>query len=156
MPELTEDATREAYAAQTANAYLLLYTITGADLPATIYLAANNEDVVSNGNTFIRSSIQGILPQDTLDEEPRARVQIGNVDRAITDALLSVGQAVFVKLQVVLSSAPDDIQLEIEELVLRDFQYDALTISAELQPFDILSQQIPSDRYDATQFPGLA
>ena len=155
MAELTADGVREAYAQETASAYIILYTITGEDLPATLYLAANNENVISNGNTFLASNITGILPEDSLDEQPKAQVQIGNVDRQISDALLLVSQAVYVKIQVVLSTVPDDIQLEIEDLQLRDFRHDALTLSADLHPHDILSQQIPADRYDNTQFPGL-
>jgi len=155
MSELTSEGVKQAYAQESTSAYLLLYTITGEDLPATLYLACNNEDVLSNGNTFVATSIEGVLPEDSLDEQPKAKIQIGNVDRAISDALLTVSQPVFVKIQVVLSTAPDDVQLEIDELQLRNFQYDALFLSADLHPHDILSQQIPADRYDATQFPGM-
>lgn len=155
MSELTPEGIREAYAQETTSAYLILYTITGEDLPAALYLAANNEDVLSNGNTFLASNITGLLPEDSLDEQPKAQIRVGNVDRAISDALLSVTRPIYVKIQVVLSSFPDDIQLEIDELQLRDFQYDALVITADLHPHDILSQQIPADRYDNTQFPGL-
>lgn len=149
---LSPFAKREVMQLNSDNACLDLLTISHADLAQPIRLVNNNEDVVSNGNTYTAFNFAVSMPPEDPEKEPSITLTVGNVDRAITDALMSISSPANVKVETVLSSDPDTVEILKENLILRVASYNALEVTATIMSDDILAQAFPKHQYTPTQF----
>lgn len=149
---ISANAKREIIKLHSDKAELHLLTIDHADLSQPIRLVNNNEDVVSNGNTFVAFNYRITFPVDDPDREPSVVLTVDNVDRAITDALLSISSPASVTIQTIISDDPDTIEIETSDLILRVADYNALEVSGTIAVDDILSQAFPAHQYTPTQF----
>jgi len=110
---------------------------------------------MSRGNLYTAFPFRYIAPKDGVSEQPIGSLEIGNTDRSITDALLSLTSPASLKIEVILASEPDTVLQVVEDFIVRSFEYDALSVRAPLTFEDIFSQRIPGDVYDPLQNPGL-
>jgi hypothetical protein len=160
MPrDFTDEATAGMLAESTEKIYLVLMTITQADMPINpLRLVANNEDITSNGALFNACGFRYVSPGDGAKEFPRGSLEVDNTDQSITDALLSISTPAAVKMEVVLynpAGDSDEVVQSIEGLSVRNFQNDLVNVRAPLLFDDIFSQRIPADVYDPVQNSGL-
>jgi len=125
-------------------------------LVTPIRIANSNEDVVSNGDTYIACPINVVIPDDFENELPRARLEIDNVGRAVVRWIEQTngGQNTTVFLRIVQKSNPDVIEYEI----CTDFRNITVTptkISGTLGYEDVLNKVSVPILYTRERFPGL-
>ena len=116
MPRDYSDTFKEvANSTGAAEAPLLLLEITHADLSQPIRVVNDNQDLVSNGDTYIAMAFRARLPDDLEQGLPRATLAIDNVGRLLTDWIESSGggQGAQVRMMQVLRSDPDTIEFDI-------------------------------------------
>lgn len=155
MPRSISSAFREAaYGGQTKEVFLVLLALTHADLVTPIRVALNNEDVVSNGNTYQACALELILPSERDKEPPTARIRIDNVDRAIVNAIRSIADSPTVTIRLVLASDPDAVEIEWANFSLSDVSYDALVVEGTLSYEPILNEPFPADSFLPNVFKG--
>lgn len=113
-----------------------------------IRLARNpTEDIVSNGDTYLKSWFEIELPSD--DETPAmCQISINNVDGEIGRILETLTGPINVTIRVVLASDADTYGREFLNFKLRNTQWDALIASGELSQATITNNRWP--KYQVT------
>lgn len=144
------------YRPTTPEAFFILLTFTSPVSATTVFrVVNNNEDVVSRGNTFTAYPFSINLPSDIEGEARRASITIDNVSREITRYVRQSLEPPTVKIELVLSSTPNTVEKTIDFLRMVEVSYDAMTVTATLEPFDIMNSPAIEDIYAGDQFPDL-
>jgi hypothetical protein len=156
MPRpLSPRAMRSIMAEVTDEAFILLVTFWHPSNPDIFRACLNTEPIISNGNTFEPTYFEITLPE-TSDKAPQGcQLSIDNVDRRMVELLRSITDPVQVQLQLVLASQPNVIEMQIDDLVLREVTWDASRIEGTLSSEDPLNQMFPSHLYEPRTFPGI-
>lgn len=149
---LSAAAVRSLCAQQTDEVFLSLLTIAGTGM-STVRIVANNEAVVSNGETFEPFPFAVVHPADTAEGVPSVNLQACNVDRQLIAALRAIPSTATVKLETVLASSPDTIERTFE-FTGKQLQYVAEVVRLDLTYEDILNEPIPCDAITAATVPG--
>lgn len=152
MPTTT--AIEAANAEWTDKVWLCLLEIQHPNLASPFRIVNNTEDVVSNGNTYLKAAFSLTLPDD-IDEAPSVNVEIDNVDRLIVDIARSVSSPATVLLTVVLADTPNSVEAGPFEMRLVRVGYDKMKVTGSLIYEDVLNEQFPSRTFNPARYPGL-
>ncbi|MBU1567722.1 MAG: DUF1833 domain-containing protein [Proteobacteria bacterium] len=167
MSRTTSTTFREAiYKPETGEVFVLLLTITHADLADPIRLSTDNADeftidsvdlrgTESQGYQFLYLPMEIVLPDDSDETISSARISIDNVERSILSAIRALDSAPSITMQVVLASDPDTIEAQFNNFELKDVTADALVISGTLSLGNFLSEPFPGGSMLPSTFPGL-
>ncbi len=158
MRELATQAARDATTDVKSNdVWLVLLTMTSSASGAVFRVVNNNENITSNGNLFTAYAFDIVLPDDSLESDPQIQLTIDNVDRLLVDFLRNATAPPVFKIQIILARTPDTIEIELNELVLRNVAWNVSKITGTLRLDDIWNTKFPSvgETYDPQQFPGL-
>lgn len=151
MPSAT--AVRALLGLEPNEVVLALLTIEHPSI-TPIRVVNNNENIVSNGNTFIAFPFNITLPSDS--EDPGlAELQIANVDRSMIEAIEAITTPATCKVQIILASTPSTIEYEWSNLVLRNATADDVTITAQIGNPPIDAMPYPPMRVTQRDFQGL-
>lgn len=140
---------------ETDDALLCLITIEHDDLPSPMRFVDDKVNVTSNGLVYIGFPFAITLPDDDPDKVPEAKLEIGNTDRVIVEAVRSLSSAPLVTIQVVMASQPDTVEMTIPNMRLRMVEWDAAVVSGTLAYEDVLNEQIPGRAFSPDVCPGL-
>lgn len=151
---VSSDGRAELYAAQSAEVWVQLLTIDHDDLATPIRLCNNNEDIVSDGETFTAWGFPPILPVSTEGELPAVELAIDNVTRELTIALRAITTPITVTLEVIRASDPDTVEVQYV-YESRSIRYADDSVRIELGSEALMSERIPGDTYTRTTNPGL-
>ena len=147
---------KQAVAAQeTGEAFLVLLTISHADLAAPIRVSSDAVNTTSRGETYVAFPFDLSLPDDNQSSAPRARLTIDNVDRQIVEAIRQIQSPPTVQLVVVLSSDPDTVEAEFPAFKLRSVEVDILTVRGDLTIELFEDEPYPAGSFVPSAFPGL-
>lgn len=139
----------------TDEVFLFLLTLSHVDLPVPIRVVNNTEDVVSVGNTYTAFPFNLVLPQDDGDTLPQVVISLSNVSLEFIDEIRALNGALDVRLDVILASSPDTIEMSISGMKTYTINYDAQNMEAICQVEDVLNMTFPSELYLPSNFPGL-
>lgn len=138
----------------TEEVWLVLLTIDHPTLASPIFLANNNEDVVSVGDRYIGLPFSIELPGEDAEEPGVALIQVPNVDREIVAAGRTISGPATCDIRVVLASQPDIIEVEFVGLILRDMEWDASMVRGRLR-FESIVVEPLAETITPARFPGL-
>ena len=88
-------------------------------------------------------------------QQPKLKLQIGNVDQALVDEVRQVSSPLRADLKLVLYSQPDIVELEFNKLYLRDITYNSQSISGTLAINEIFNARFPAHSVDSDQYAGI-
>lgn len=142
------------YAQESEDPFLQLFTFTHESF-STIRLVNNMTDVVSRGLTFTAFPIQVTMPTDDGDTAREVVLEMDNASLFMMEALRSVRTPIQVKIEMILASVPDTVQIELAELEINNVTYNATSIQARLILDGFLTTSIPAETYGPTNFPGI-
>jgi hypothetical protein len=158
MPRNLSDAALSSLLAQeTSEAYLVLLTITDNNAVPHRFTSDSVDTYVDPGGANIRYEsfpFDIALPQNVENQVSTSTLTITNVDRRLIDEIRGQRLPMNVNIQVVLSSAPDDVLAEFIDFKWRHINYDASTISGTLTLEDFMSEPV-GILMTARDFPGL-
>jgi hypothetical protein len=156
VSELTSTAAQqESIRQHQTDPFLLLLTITHSIIPeGSIYIVANNESIVSRGNTYIAYPFEIELPTDG-EEAPTCKISIGNVDRRIGAVIEMLKDPPTVTIEVVLASTPDDVERAWSNFSLTDVTWDAMRMSGTIRQIAMHEEPWPGVIVAPNNFPGL-
>lgn len=154
------------YSQESDIAVIILLTINTEDSDEKLYicnvpvekfsdLGENIYGCVSNGNRFIFLPFEITLPQDDKTGAVSAKLTIDNVDRNIIPYIRSSIKPVNMKIQLVLSSNLDNIEVEYDNFKLKNVSYDGFKISGDVSIEYLELEPFPSGRFTPSGFPGL-
>lgn len=151
--ELSNEVKAEMFAQESTDPFLTLVTLSNATF--TLRLVNNSRDILSNGSNFTALPMKIRLPMDDGESAREFVIEFDNISLELIESLRTVTDEISVTIQLVLASAPDTIQIEHSDLIMRTITYDARKISAKIILDNFLSAEITSERYTPTNFPGL-
>lgn len=155
---MTTQAARDAFFGADLNDVLVaLITIT---YPASygfdpLYLARNNEDVVSRGVTYTGCAFRAPLPDEDGENLPTVKVTVDNVDQALTDALRTVPEGAELVMELVLASAPDVVEAGPFFFRVKQASWSWTQVDLTLGYEDLLNMKYPADVLSPLVAPGL-
>ena len=151
------DAFRAALYAESAGealAALLTFRLTQADNTVDVERITNHPDgLTSGGETFRHHPVGLRLPSSSPGQSPKARLQIDYVDRTLG---LRIRSAIFstVTIQLVLSSAPDDVEMEWANIEIGASPWNIQRMTLDLMRRDGKREPYPVPAFTPTVSPG--
>ena len=154
-----------AYAQETDEVIICLLTFDHEDLDEPIYLSSDPTERISDNpliyatnsrsNQYLYLPFEFTLPDDKEDSPPRVQITLDNTDRQLVALLRSFSSPPTVKLELVLASSPDVVELELPVLKLSNVQITERNISAELVADNLINEPYPGRSFTPGAFPGL-
>lgn len=152
--DLSTPATEGIFAQQTGQMFLLLVVVNHAEMSA-IRLVQDEEDVVSNGETYTAFAFMINLPDATQARIAKVKLVIDNTDGRFTSVFRSIRKPFDVTVSVVLRSSPDTIEAGPFDFVMRNISRDAQVIQGECTFEPIGDDAFPKTMMESQTFPGL-
>ena len=146
---------QSAFAHATDEVWLILLTISHADLTNDIQVVHNPVAITSRGMSFVGFAFDLSLPIDSPDRAPVAELRIDNVSQEIAQAVRSISSAPTVKIEVVRAADPDVVELSLDGFRLRNVNWDADSVRGALVLDDIATEPYPAGIFSPAGFPGL-
>jgi Domain of unknown function (DUF1833) len=152
---LSPELLAQLFSQESNDPFLTLVTLSHSSFAATVRLVNNSENIISRSNTFQAFPMKIVLPIDDGESAREVQIEFDNVAREIIKELREVTTPIDVKLELVLASIPDSVQMEIDDLKIGNISYDAYKVSAKLYMDDFLFSGLTSESYTPTNFPGI-
>jgi Domain of unknown function (DUF1833) len=154
-----------AHAEQTGEILVLLVTLTHEDLDDPIRLSSDpttrlsvdplRYGTVSRGDTYDFLPMSLVLPEESEDTIPAMQVVVDNVSRALIPLLRSISTPAIVTVELVLASAPDNVEATWPEFELSSSSPSAQQVSIDLTTESDANEPYPSGLFTPAGFPGL-
>ena len=121
---------------------------------ADVYVCNNNESVISNGITYNPYAFNLVLENDD-ENPPKIRLTVDNVDRSLVDDVRQTQTPINVDLLLVLQSQPDTVEIEYNQLTLRNVTYNKSVISGQLAISEVYLNVFPAHTVNPTDYAGV-
>jgi hypothetical protein len=156
MPRTLSPQALQALTAEvTDEAFILLVKFSHPATSETYRVCLNTEPIFSNGFEFTPTYFEFALPE-TSDRAPQGcQISVDNVDRAMVDLLRQITTPLEVQIQMVLASQPDVVEMQLDDLILREVSWDVSRINGTLVSEDPLNQAFPCHLYEPRTFQGI-
>lgn len=156
MPNtLSQELLAQLFSQESTDPFLTLVTLSHPDWDEDFRLVNNTEDVVSRGLTYLSFPVTLVLPVDDGETSPEISIEFDNVSLYLIGKLRSITSGVQAKLEMILHSLPDDVQITLDDLVLHSINYNKTKISAKLVLENLLNTKLTSEKYTPKNFPGV-
>ena len=142
-------------APETGEAFLILLTISHAQLALPIRVTSDSVVTESRGDSFAPFPFELSLPDDNDGRSPEARLVIDNIDRQIVRAVRLLPSAPLVLIEIVRAAAPDTVEARFEDFRLTDVSYDSQAVEGNLTVEDFTAEPFPAFLFSPGLFPGL-
>lgn len=154
MPRiLTPTAAQAILARETAEVFLVCLTIEAGD---TYRIVNNTESVVRLVGTHHPYPFEAVLPEDTDAVSAQVQIRIDNVDRQVARLIREFEGVPQVRIEVVLASSPDTVEVGPFDFSVLAADHDAMVITLNLgHEEDFLNQAVPAQTYTPTNSPGM-
>jgi len=157
---------REAMNAQeTGEVVIVLMTITHPSYPTPLRLSSDPTErlsetplrygTISRGETYLFCPFSTSLPDDVDERAPTARFMLQNVSRDLVEVVRSISSPAKAKIEVVLASSPDAVEIEYPEFDVKNASYNANIMTLELSIDALTDEPYPAGTFSPAGFPGL-
>ena len=155
---------RTVNASETGEAYIILLTIQHPDLsddirisndPTQLLPTAQVRGTISNGDEYIFLPFDFAFPNQEPDTSPRAQLRIDNVSREISTIIDSITSSPTIQIDVVLSSTPDIIELQLKDFKLNRTETNIAMVIGDITVEHFDQEPYPAGRFNPSGFPGL-
>ena len=154
MNTLDPSLLAQLYKQDSSDPFLMAITLSHSSF-TTLHLVNNSENITSNGIVFQSFPMTIILPVDDGESLREASIEFDNVSLQLIDEIRTVTSPIDVKIQMILASNPDLVQIELNDLRIRNISYNKQKITAKLIMDDFMSTNLTSEQYVPTIYPGL-
>lgn len=156
MPaQLSNALMSQLFAQESGDALLTLITLDHPSFGSPVRLVNNSSDVVSRGILYTAFPFRITLPADDGEKAREVDLVLDNVSLEIIGYLRSVTEEIPTKLEIILASIPDEVQISMEGLVVRNMQYNLKMITAKLGQDNFMFTEMTSEKYTPLKYPGL-
>lgn len=153
--ELSPELLAQIFSQESNDPYLTLATFSHPSFAEDFTIVNNTEDIVSRGITFSAFPFKMRLPVDDGETVRTFALEMDNVSLDFLKQIRSVISPISVKLEMILASMPDEVQVSQEDLEIQSTTYNDSKISANLILDNFLNTELSSERYGPTNFPGI-
>lgn len=144
---------------------IYLLTITHPSLSETIYLSTNPTErystdplgyrTVSRSINFLYAIMDLTIPDEQDKSPPASKLTIANVARDLIPLARSVSSPPQVKIETVLASDLDAVEMTLPALDMSNLQYDANQLVFDLTMDSLVTEPYPAGTFSPAYFPGL-
>jgi Domain of unknown function (DUF1833) len=144
---------------------IFLLTITHPDLPEPIYLTTDATErlgtdplvygAVSRGVTYLYAGVEIMLPDEQDKSPPTSKLIVANVGRDLIPLARSVNSPPSVRIETVLASSLDVVEIEWPKFDMSNLTYDANQLTFDLTVDSLATEPFPSGTFSPAYFPGL-
>lgn len=144
---------------------ICLLTVMHDDLEEPIYLSSDatvrlSDDplvygTMSRGFEFLYLPFEFTLPDDRSDSPPRVQLSMDNTERSLVAILRSFSTPASIKVELVLASDLDTVEIQLPALQLSDVTIADGSISATLVANALINEPHPAQLFTPGSFPGL-
>lgn len=152
--QLTPELILQLMSQESDDPFLTLLTLTH-DSFDTVRLVNNSKDIVSRGDTFVAFPFTIRLPVDDGETAREFSIELDNVSLELVEEIRSVTTKIDVKIELILASMPDDVQMIQDNLQIQNIQMTKQRIIAKIIVDDFLNVEMTGERYEPSNFPGL-
>lgn len=111
--------------------------------------------VMSNGNAYTFLPIEVSLPTEEEAQAPKCSITIHDVTRYIVPIIRTISGPPKIKMELVLSKTPNNVEVSFDGFYINSFTYNADTVSASLSMIDLEREPFPMHSFTPKYFPGL-
>ena len=152
--DLSTKLLAELYKQESPDPLLMLVTLSHASFP-TLYLVNNVVSIISRGNTYQPFPMK-IKPSGDDGETARtAQITFDNVSLELIDELRTITDPMDAKLEAVLATDPDIVEVDLGDMKVSNIVYNKSTIRATLVFDDFLNTELTSENYTSSLYPGI-
>ena len=161
---LSTTARGAMFAQQTDEVFIVLLTISHDSFDDDIRVASDSREslpvagvrgVISRGDEYIYIPFDLTLPQQDDTGVSKASISLDNVGRELITAVRSADSAVRIKIEVVLDSAIDTVEITLDDFRLDSIKYNALTVSGDISMDYYDLEPCPKQRFTPSDWPGV-
>ncbi|PTM92859.1 DUF1833 family protein [Mycoplana dimorpha] len=109
----------------------------------------------SRGENYLFLPFEFTLPDDKSDSPPRVQLTIDNTDRQLVMLLRSFATPASIKLEIVLVSSPDTVEMELPALQLANVTIGEQQVTADLVADALINEPYPAGQFTPGTFSGL-
>lgn len=157
---------REAlFAEASGEVVVFLLTITHPELADPIRLTTDPTErksdtplvyrTMSRGEEYLYVGVDITLPDEQDKAPPASKLTIANVTRELIPLARSVSTPPAVKIEAVLASALDDVEMVWPAMDMTNLTYDAASLQFDLTMDALVTEPYPSGTFSPAAFPGL-
>lgn len=122
-------------------------------------LSENSSDVVygvvSRSKNYVFLPLEITLPQEEEAQAPRCSIVMRDVTRYLIPVIRELKEPPKVKLELVLSSTPDVVEVSFDGFYVTNFNYNRDQVTCELQMVNYEREPFPVHSFNPSTFPGL-
>ncbi len=165
MRTLSLNFRKAIFAQESGEIPILLLRITHPDLTVPIYLSTDattrlstdplTYGTVSRGTTYLYAASTVTLPDEQDKSPPACKLTIENVTRGLIPLARAVATPPTVRIEAVLASAPDTVEMTWPVMDMSHLSYDAALLEFDLTMDALVSEPYPSGTFSPASFPGL-
>lgn len=144
----------QLFAQESNDPFLMLITLSHPTF-SDIRLVNNTEDIVSNGLTYTSFPVTIRLPVDDGETTRELNIDFDNVSLELIDEIRTVTTPINLKIEMILASNPDLVEITLEDLKLRSLTYNKQRISAKIIMDNFLNVELNAEVYGPKNFPGI-
>jgi hypothetical protein len=165
MRTLSLNFRQALFAQESGEIPIFLLTITHPDLPDPIYQSTDatvrlsNDPLtygtISRGVTFLCAAASVTLPDEQDKSPPACKLTIENVTRGLIPLARSVSTPPTVRIEAVLASALDTVEMTWPMMDMTNLNYDAAVLEFDLTMDALTTEPCPAGTFSPAYFPGL-
>lgn len=171
LTTMSAEAIKAVFSPDADSDLILLLTIYDPNDPNTVVLRLADgftgrlaaletpQDVVygvtSRGNDYVFLPMEISLPTEEEAQAPRSSIVLHDVSRYIIPFVRTITGPPKVTLEIVLSKTPDTVEVSFSGFYIKNFSYNADTVTAELSMIDYELEPFPMHSFTPAYFPGM-
>ncbi len=152
---LSNELLAQLFAQESSDPFLALITLSHSSFSSDIRLVNNTKDIISRGLTFVAFPVSLRLPVDDGERVREVSMELDNASLDLINSFRSITTQIGVKIELILASIPDQVQMSLEDLKINTISYNKTKISANLIIDNFFNTEMTSERYGPQNFPGL-
>jgi len=152
--DLTPALLVQLYGQDSSDPFLMLVTLSHTSF-GNICLVNNSENITSNSIIYTAFPMSIILPADDGEKSREVSIEFDNVSLELVNEIRTVTTPINIKVDMVLASNPNIVQISLDDLKVKNITYDKSRIRAKIIMDDFLSVELTSEKYNPSNFPGL-
>lgn len=153
--QLSPELLAQLYAQESEDPFLTLVTLSHVSFASDIRLVNNTKDITSRGLLFQAFPMSIRFPVDDGETARDFVIDFDNVNLDLIEEIRTVTTQIGVKLEMILASIPDEVQIVQDELKIASVSYTAQRVTARIILDSFLNVEMTSEKYGPTNFPGL-
>lgn len=152
---LSPELLAQLFAQESNDPFLILVTLSHDSWDDVVYLVNNSVNITSRGIEYLAFPMQVKLPVDDGETARVFNIEFDNVSLYLIAQARSVSSPIQVKIEMILASLPDEVQISIDELEIQNITYNKSRVTATIAMDTFLNTKVTSEVYGPSNFKGL-